>query len=68
MAHYEQSHLDLHFLQRYKYWSDGMKRLINCDPAADKNLSNNCSMYVALMLSSEDNILKYSYFFPENRI
>ena len=27
MAHYEPSHLDLHCLQRYLYWSKGMKEL-----------------------------------------
>ena len=27
MAYYGQSHLDLHCLQRYQYWSVGMKAL-----------------------------------------
>ena len=27
MAHYEPSHLDLHCLQQYPYWSLGMKGL-----------------------------------------
>ena len=28
MAHYEPSYLDLHCLQRYLFWSTGLKRLI----------------------------------------
>ena len=28
-AHYEPSHLDLHCLQKYLYWSAGMKALID---------------------------------------
>ena len=27
MAHYEPSHLDLHCLHRYLYWSTGLKRV-----------------------------------------